>query len=60
MKRNNLDKISAYKRLNLQDDGNLADFLINNDNQSSSAKNLAAKKLNIPILTEKEFTERFL
>lgn len=35
-------------------------FLINNDNQSLSAKNTAAKKLNIPILTEKEFTDRFL
>ena len=35
-------------------------FLINNDNTSSSAKNLTAKKLGIPIITESEFTERFL
>jgi DNA ligase (NAD+) len=36
------------------------DYLINNDNTSSSAKNLSAKKLNIPILTEKDFIEKFL
>ena len=30
-------------------------YLINNDNTSTSAKNMAAKKLNIPILTEQEF-----
>ena len=35
-------------------------YLINNDNTSTSAKNMAAKKLNIPILTEKEFIENFL
>lgn len=35
-------------------------YLINNDNTSSSAKNLSAKKLNIPILTEKDFIEKFL
>lgn len=35
-------------------------YLINNDNESTSAKNMAAKKLNIPILTEKEFIENFL
>ncbi len=36
------------------------DYLINNDNTSSSAKNLSAQKLNIPILTEKDFIEKFL
>ena len=35
-------------------------FLINNDNASTSAKNMAAKKLNVPILTEQEFIEKFL
>ena len=35
-------------------------YLINNDNTSTSAKNMAAKKLNIPILTEQEFIEKFL
>jgi DNA ligase (NAD+) len=35
-------------------------YLINNDNTSSTAKNQAAKKLNIPIITEKEFVEKFL
>lgn len=36
------------------------DYLINNDNTSTSVKNMAAKKLNIPILTEQEFIEKFL
>lgn len=31
------------------------DYLINNDNQSSSSKNKKAKELEIPILTEEEF-----
>ena len=35
-------------------------YLINNDNTSTSSKNLAAKKLGIPILTEEEFVEKFL
>ena len=39
---------------------NNTDFLINNDNKSTSAKNLAAQKLNIPIITEEEFINRFL
>ena len=30
-------------------------FLINNDINSNSAKNVAAQRLNIPILTEEEF-----
>jgi len=34
-------------------------YLINNDNTSNSSKNKKAKELNIPILTEKEFIERF-
>ena len=34
-------------------------FLINNDIQSASSKNVAAKKLNIPIISEKEFLESF-
>lgn len=35
-------------------------YLINNDSTSSSSKNLSAKKLGIPILTEAEFIEKFL
>ena len=35
-------------------------FLINNDLESNSSKNLAAKKLNVPILSESAFVERFL
>lgn len=31
------------------------DYLINNDNMSSSSKNVTAKKLNVPIITEEEF-----
>lgn len=34
------------------------DYLINNDAESTSAKNVAAKKLGIPILTEEEFLEK--
>lgn len=34
-------------------------YLINNDNTSNSSKNKKAKELNIPILTEEEFIERF-
>lgn len=33
------------------------DYLINNDNTSSSSKNKKAKELNIPIITEEEFLE---
>ena len=35
-------------------------YLINNDNTSTSAKNMSAKKLGVPILTEEEFIEKFL
>ena len=31
------------------------DYLINNDAESTSSKNLKAKQLNIPIITEDEF-----
>lgn len=34
-------------------------YLINNDNTSTSAKNVAAKKAGIPIITEAEFVEAF-
>jgi NAD-dependent DNA ligase len=34
--------------------------LINNDTESSSEKNLTAKKLNIPIFTEEYFIANFL
>ena len=34
-------------------------YLINNDSTSTSAKNLSAQKLGIPILTEQEFIEKF-
>lgn len=35
-------------------------YLINNDTESSSAKNQSAKKLGIPIISEQEFCEKFL
>lgn len=35
------------------------DYLINNDINSTSSKNLAAKKLNIPIITEQEVINMF-
>lgn len=35
-------------------------FLINNDNKSTSAKNVGAQKLGVPIITEDEFIEKFL
>lgn len=34
-------------------------FLINNDAQSTTQKNKKAKELNIPIITEQEFREKF-
>ena len=34
-------------------------YLINNDLESTSAKNLKAKELNIPIINEKTFLEKF-
>ena len=34
------------------------DYLINNNVESTSAKNVAAKKMGIPILTEEEFLEK--
>ena len=36
------------------------DILINNNIESTSSKNIAAKKLNIPILTEDEFMKEYL
>ncbi len=36
------------------------DYLINNDNTSTSSKNLTAQKLGVPIITEKEFIQKFL
>lgn len=35
------------------------DYLINNDSESTSSKNMKAYELNIPIITENEFIERF-
>ena len=34
-------------------------YLINNDVDSTSAKNQKAHQLNIPILSEEDFVERF-
>ena len=34
-------------------------YLINNNTESTSSKNVSAKKLGIPIVTEKEFIEKF-
>ena len=34
-------------------------YLINNDNMSSSSKNKKAKELNIPIITEDEFINMY-
>ena len=36
------------------------DFLINNDSESSSSKNIKAKKLGVSIITEDEFISKFL
>ena len=36
------------------------DMLINNDINSTSAKNISAKKLNIPIITEEEFLTNYV
>ena len=38
---------------------NKTNYLINNDLNSASSKNLAAKKLNMPILSEEDFIETF-
>ncbi len=35
------------------------DFLVNNDKESSSSKNKKAKELNIPIISEDEFIEKY-
>lgn len=35
-------------------------YLINNDTESSSSKNLTAKKLGVKIISEEEFIEKFL
>ena len=35
-------------------------YLINNDIQSNSSKNVTAKKLGIPIISEEEFKQKFL
>ena len=35
-------------------------YLINNDVNSTSSKNLAAKKLEIPIISEQNFVQKFL
>ena len=34
------------------------DFLLNNDSESNSSKNIKAKQLGVPIMTEKEFFEK--
>lgn len=34
-------------------------YLVNNDNTSTSGKNKKAQELGIPVITEKEFVERF-
>lgn len=36
------------------------DVLVNNDNESTSAKNVSAKKLGIPVVTEEEFVANYL
>ena len=33
--------------------------LINNDSTSESSKNISAKKLGIPIMTEEKFMEKY-
>ncbi len=38
---------------------NKTDYLVNNDNTSTSSKNLKAQKNNIPIITEEEFIRLF-
>ena len=34
-------------------------YLINNDNTSTSSKNMSAKKLNVPVITEEEFLTKY-
>ena len=36
----------------------ISDYLINNNTASTSAKNVAAKKMGIPIISEAEFLEK--
>jgi DNA ligase (NAD+) len=36
------------------------DFLVNNDVESASSKNRKAKELGVPILSEDDFTARFI
>ena len=47
MKRNNLDKESALARLNLQDDGILADFVIQNDSDMNSLEKKVSEVLKL-------------
>ena len=35
-------------------------YLINNDTASESSKNVAAKRLGIPIISEQEFISKFI
>ena len=66
-------KLSIFKNRNelkqviIQNGGKVSDsinakttLLINNDINSSSAKNKAAKAKNIPIISEQEFKEKYL
>ena len=59
----NRDEFKAYVEAN---GGKVAgsvssktDFLVNNDKESSSSKNKKAKELNIPIISEDEFIEKY-
>ena len=64
----NLFKNRAELQKTIEDKGgkvigsvsNKTSYLINNDVNSTSSKNKAARELNIPILSEKEFIEIFL
>lgn len=51
------EKIEQYGGKVSSSISNKTNYLINNDVNSSSSKNIAAKKLNIPILSEEEFLE---
>ena len=60
--KNRDELISVIEKLGGKVSGSVSkntNYLINNDTESSSSKNVQAKKLNIPILSEENFLENF-
>lgn len=61
--KNRADFVSAIEEAGGKITGSVSkntNYLVNNDNTSTSAKNLKAQSLGIPILTEEEFVKKFL